>query len=863
MHSVLPKDAEVLLIGEAPGEQEDKQGRPFVGPAGDELTSALLSAGFTRDAVAVVNVCSCRPPANRAPTREEAKACFEFLDKEIQELKPKVIVTLGTTALASLIPGARGITQMRGRWFESERYNCLILPTYHPAYVLPMRHPEAKSLLIGDLKKVKDYLDGKITVNARPEFTQYQIKTERQLDWLVDVLNNVDVFSCDTETTSLNHLLAKIFIISFSWADAVGAFIDTRYINFPESVLWEKLKLILGNPAKKIFQNGSFDIKVFMRYGIKVRNYYCDTLLMHHLLQENSNHGLDILAMEYTNYAGYSIPLDQYVTQHKHDDDFDYSQIPIELLHPYAVLDAIVTLASYNAMLPLIYEEHLDELLFTRVMPAQKLLMQVEYYGVTIDREYLTQLQQRYEKDLKHKMDLIMRVPEVMNYKNSKEIAIRRELERTYAQRFVKSAKFQRDFPTFQSYFDSLPEHKKTFVFNPQSPTQLRELLIDRMHLPVLKSKTSSKGENPSLDKSVLEEYAKTNKFCSLLAEHRSLAGLKAKFVDGMLEASAIDGKAHTEYLLFGTVTGRPSSRNPNLNNIPTTSTSAEIKNQFIPDSPDDWIVEVDGSQMEFRTWCNYSQDPQMLHDLEQGVDIHKLMAAAGKGVNIPKGDLSDQVYKEIVKDVTKAQRQEAKAIVFGVMYGRSSRSVAAQLGISEAAAQKVVDKFFGRYPVARTWILKTQGFARVNGYVVNLFGRRRRLLKINSKIPAEREEALRQAVNSPIQGGASDIVLGAGIRIYRRFAEVARTEGLLTFPENRLILTVYDSLCYTLQDKSADRGIEIIYEEMTRQTEKITVKLDASIKIGKRWGETLEFPKPTPNWRELYYEFIQKGRSV
>ncbi|MFA5395447.1 MAG: DNA polymerase [Methanogenium sp.] len=846
VQSVLPDGLELVLIGEGPGEEEDRLGIPFVGRAGRLLNTVLEEVGIDREAIGIVNVVGCRPPDNRKPTPKEVKACWSFVEKELKQLKPKLLVPMGDTAMKKILPGIGTITKIRGQMFRSEEYNCTVIPTLHPAYVL-RNEIELRPKFREDLRKASAFLRGALDQKRAP-VDYCLVETQEQFDWLIQQLNEQSEWACDAETTGYDWQKDEVFMVSFSWQEQTAVFIDFRNEFFTKNhdYVWKKLGEVFANDSKKIFHNGSFDIEFFMMKGCYINNYYFDTLLAHHLVDENAFHGLEVLAAEYTDMGGYEIPLLQYVKQNK---IANYADIPTDILYTYSPADADVTFRSYKKLLPLIYEQNLDKVMFTITMPAQVLLIMTEFWGVSVDVPYLKRTLVKYTKLIQEQEDIIKTTPQVIEYEQERKDRIWKEFKLKYNS---GAAITKKKFPTFNSYMQSRKEKDLKYSFNSNSHLQLKELLIDKMKLPIIKYTKRGKKvtTNPSLDAEVLEIYATKHKhaFCAALSRVSTLNHLKSTFLDGIKERLDEYNKVHTDYRVWGTKTGRISSKDPNLNNIPRTGTADDIKDIFCAD-PGEWMMEIDGSQMEFRTWINYSEDLQAIHDLEVGIDIHKLMAAAGKGVAIPRGDITYDMFKELVKDVTKEERQNAKLVVFGIMYGRGAESVAEQLGISKKDAQYIIDQFFERYPKARMWLLRQHTRARKEGYVANLFGRRRRLPNINSRDQGLKADAERQAQNSPIQGGASDIVMRAGIRINQWIWE--------NNIKARMVLTVYDSLIFTIADEHLEQVAKKVFKEMHTPPEdvKIVVPLDAEMKIGKNWGSLLEVNPEKEEWESVYFK--------
>ncbi len=1053
VQSVIPTDATIVFIGEAPGREEDQQGKPFLGPAGKLLEGVFKSIGIDRRKVGICNVVGCRPPENRKPTTKEANTCWKYLDAELKQLQNvRVIVPLGDTALKKILPGMGTITKVHGQLYTNTDYSCKVIPAFHPAYVL-RNEVELRQKFITDIRKAYDLSQGAEVQQAAP--TDYHvIETKEQFDWLIDELNNNEEWACDLETTGYDFAKDRAFIVGFCWQEYTGVICDLRKPFFVDSreYVFEKFKEVFANNSRKIFHNGSFDIEFLMFDGIYVNNYYVDTIHCHHLLNENNHHGLEILAQEYTDKAGYELPLLQYVKQHNIDS---YSDIPEEIIYPYACGDVDTTLRSWHKMWPMIQEQELEFVLFGIVMPAQIMLIMTEFEGVQVDVEYLDQTIVKYTQAIKEQKKIIQESEEVKKYEDRKRAKIREEL----LQKYKASSVAKKRFRSFQDYYASRKEKEGEFVFNPNSHLQLKELLIDQMGLPVIKYTRKGRVEttNPSLDAEVLAIYATKYKqeFCAALSKASSLAHLKGTFLDGIKERLDKEGRAHTDYLLFGTKTGRPSSRNPNLNNIPSNMTAKDIKDIFCADK-DQWLLEVDGKQMEFRTWINYSADPQALYDLKMGIDIHKLGAAACKGIAIPKGNLTKKQYAEIVKTVTKEERRDAKFTIFGCipdsqyiltqrgvktvkevigksfkifngqkftsarcfatkkastlvindslevskehilialtkdgivekeakelkigdylfmptppysclkrpglqtrlnqrkqqkyvkhfyrdgskylysflskkynvplykfadpklrfkelpltplekillmntcptipvksirknptvqqlydiattidphtfvcngylihnsMYGRGAKSVAEQYGITVQQAQAVQDWFFGRYPKAKIWLQRQVTHARMHGYVVNMFGRRRRLPDITSKDIVKKGEAERQSQNSPIQGAASDLTLLAGIRIMNWIWATGR--------KTKLVLTVYDSLVFTVPDEELEDVAKFIYHELQQPPEgfNVVVNLEAEMKIGTHWGSLVEVDPEKEDWKDVYNNLVRHQKEL
>jgi len=851
VHSILPSEARVLFIGESPGDDENEQGVPFVGRTGELLDEIFKEVGIPRNSIAVTNTVACRPPEKRPPVPKEVKACSEFLLKEIEMLKPSLIVTLGATASKTIFPNLGNITKVRGVFYDHPELLCKLLPTFHPAYVL--KNPTERHLLVEDLSKAAAYMNGSFII-PEPLLTHYHVIQRRdQLDWIVNQLHENKLWACDTETTSINTLEAEIFIITVSWKPQTAVLLDCRYFrDTPEnlSYFWSKVKEVMENDSKKVFHNGGYDLQCFMNHGISVQNYYADTLLMHYLLNEETHHGLEVLAWEYTDFGGYELTLSRYIEEHPIET---YRDIPMEIIHPYALKDADATFRSYLAMYPKIQQQQLSYVLHDIMMPTQKILLRTEHDGVSVDKPYLDKTIAKYTLKMEEQLVTVRSVPQVRQFVEEKRAAETAALK----QKWEKSKTLTKRHSQFEDYLQTRllkSPDLLTTEFNVNSPKQLKELLIDKMRLKVIKVTDSGQ---PSTDAEVLAEYAKANSFCNALLEYRTLSHLKSTFLEGIANRLTPQNRVHTDYFLWSTNTGRISSRDPNLGNIPTSKTAGDIKDIFCADlGTGDWLVEADMAQAEFRIWMQYSQDPQALEDLNNGLDIHKLIAAvAYHNVKLPRGTITYEQFLELTKDVTKDERTPTKTIVFGCMYGRGAPSIAKQLDISTVEAQKIIDIFFARYPQASFWLKTTISKTRRDGYVVNLFGRRRRLSNINVSDGKLRGEAERQAVNSPIQSAASDLTFLAAIRIFRYIWENRM--------KTRLVLTVYDSIVLNVPDEELKTVIELVSTEMIKKPlPSITVPLGAELKVGSHWGSTIEI-NPKEDWNILYNKLLTHRKQT
>jgi DNA polymerase-1 len=572
--------AKVMFCGEAPGLEEDRAAMPFIGPAGKLLDTILKEVNLNRNDLYITNVVKCRPVSlvvgkeNRAPSAEEIELCSPYLEEEIKQIQPKIIVLLGNIALKYFLKD-RGVNIMsqRGNLVFDKEHNCHLLPVLHPAALL--RRPEYVGVTVTDLLKVNDILSDTLKEKHPVEYTF--IDTFEKCEQILSELIKVPLFSADIETTDLDFLRERIICISFAWQAYTGYCLP--FLKEDGSQFWtdqqyefilNKLKEAFANDNKKVGQNFKFDMKFLRRYGIEVNNLVCDTLLAHHLIDENMQgmHGLKDLARIYTDMGGYENELMQYQKEHRLKHSF--LGTPYSILYKYSAADADCTFRLYHIFMKKLEEENLLKLFNMIVMPMQKVLFETEWRGVSIDREYLEKVGNEYTNQLKELET------EIMN--------------------------------------------KVGEVFNLRSTKQLRTILFEKLKLKATKkTKTGF-----STDEEVLAELAKTHEVPKLILKHREIQKLNSTYVKGIKELLDDTNRVHTTYSQSGTATGRLSSSSPNLQNIPRES---DIRKFFVA-APGYLLLEGDMAQIEYRIWAHYANDPKMIADIASGVDIHRIIAS-------------------------------------------------------------------------------------------------------------------------------------------------------------------------------------------------------------------------------------------
>ena len=597
----------------------------------------------------------------------------------------------------------------------------------------------------------------------------YQIiLTEEDLGRWVKKLEQAEFFAFDTETTSLDYMQAKIVGVSFAVLPHEAAYVPLAhdYLGAPEQLdrdsVLEKLKPLLENPAvSKLGQNLKYDMSVLANHGIELKGIRFDTMLESYVVNSTgSRHDMDTLALKYLGEK--TIHFEDIAG--KGAGQLTFNQIAIEDAGPYAAEDADITLRLHGALWPKL-EEHqgLQQVFETIEVPLIPVLSRIERHGAIVSTELLHQ--------------------------QSLELGARLgELER-------------------EAYTLAGEE------FNLASPKQLGQILFEKLNIPVLKK--TAKGA-PSTKEEVLQELALDYPLPKILLEHRSLSKLKSTYTDKLpTMVNSITGRIHTSYHQAVTATGRLSSSDPNLQNIPVrTAEGRRIRQAFL--APKGWkIVAADYSQIELRIMAHLSQDTGLKEAFSHGLDVHKATAAEVFGIPL------DEVSTE--------QRRSAKAINFGLIYGMSAFGLGRQLHIGRNQAQEYIDLYFARYPGVKTYMDNTRSLAAESGYVETLYGRRLYLPEIKSSNGMRRQAAERTAINAPMQGTAADIIKRAMIDVDRWLTD--------TGFQARVMMQVHDELVLDVPETELDSVVEGLKKRMEGAAD-LDVPLVVDVGIGNNWDE-------------------------
>ncbi|MEH8047482.1 DNA polymerase I [Gallibacterium anatis] len=597
--------------------------------------------------------------------------------------------------------------------------------------------------------------------------SRYQtILTEEQLQQWREKLSNASLFAIDTETNSLNYMQAKLVGLSFALENGEAAYLPLQhhYLDCPQQLSWKtvlaELKTVLEDPnIKKVGQNLKYDLTILARHGVELQGVVYDTMLESYTLDSTGRHNMDDLAKRFLHHD--TIHFEDLAGKGKGQLTFD--QIEIDKAAEYAAEDADVTFKLHQVLWPQLNQTPSLVKLFTEVeLPLSQVLARMERNGVLIDSDLLYQQSQEI---------------------NARLIQLEQQAHQLAGQ-----------------------------AFNLASTKQLQEILFGKLGLPVLKK--TPKGA-PSTNEEVLEELAYEHELPKLLVEHRGFSKLKSTYTDKLPQM--IDpntGRVHTSYHQAVTITGRLSSSDPNLQNIPTRSEEGrKIRQAFI--APQGFkVVAADYSQIELRIMAHLSADAGLAYAFSHGLDVHRSTAA--------------EVFDVPLEQVTSQQRYRAKAINFGLIYGMSAFGLARQLQIPRSEAQTYIDRYFHRYPGVKQFMNDIQEKAKQQGYVETLLGRRLYLPELKSSNGMRRKAAERVAINAPMQGTAADIIKKAMIDIDRFIADKE---------DIRMIMQVHDELVFEVKEDKVEYYEKII-KDMMENAVKLSVPLIVEVNFGDNWDQ-------------------------
>ncbi len=567
----------------------------------------------------------------------------------------------------------------------------------------------------------------------------------------------------DTETTGLNPITAELVGIAFSWEVGKGF-----YLSFPENQgeaqeLIEILRPFFEDESiQKIGQNLKYDIKVLSKYNISVQGKLFDTMLAHYLINPDMRHNMEVLAETYLNYSPISIVE---LIGKKGKNQLSMRDISLEKITEYAVEDADITLQLKKHFEKELKEANTQKLFDEIEIPLLRVLAEMELEGINLDVPFLNELAKDLDKDI---AQLVSKIYELAGEE-----------------------------------------------FNIASPKQLGIVLFEKMKL-VDKPKKTKTGQYSTAE-DVLSYLAKEHEIVNYILKYRGLAKLKSTYIDTLpIQVEPTTGRVHTDYMQTVAATGRLSSNNPNLQNIPIrTERGRQVRKAFIPKNKDYVLLAADYSQIELRIIAALSEENNMIEAFAKGEDIHASTAAS--------------VFNVDLNEVSKEQRSNAKTVNFGIIYGVSAFGLSNQTDLSRSEAKELIETYYAAYPKLKSFMSKQVDFARENGYVQTVLNRRRYLNAINASNAIVRGAAERNAINAPIQGSAADIIKIAMIHIQQKL----NTGNY----KSKMLLQVHDELVFDVFKPELEKLKLLIKFEMENAF-KLSVNLDVDIGIGDNWLE-------------------------
>lgn len=593
--------------------------------------------------------------------------------------------------------------------------------------------------------------------------TYYLVDTAEKRAQLITTLKSAGSFCFDTETTGLDVNNVELVGMSF----AIKPF-EAWYVPIPENyaqaleIVKEFSPLLADGTLEKTGQNMKFDIAVLSWYETRVNGPMFDTMLAHYLIEPDHRHNMDYLSLTYLNYQPVSI---ENLIGKKGKNQSTMRNVDLETIKEYASEDADITLQLRQKLEPLL-EQTATRGLFDEIeMPLVKVLAAMEAEGIKIDSQNLNDY----------------------------------------------SAELQTEIRQVENEIYTLAGSH----FNIASPRQLGEILFDRMHLSENPKQTKTKQH--STGEEILQKLVNKHPIVQLILDYRSLTKLKSTYVDSLpLLVNPRTGRVHSSFNQAVASTGRLSSNNPNLQNIPIrTERGREIRKAFIPRSEEFTLLSADYSQIELRIIAHISGDPAMQEAFRQGLDIHTATAA--------------RIYNIEVGEVTKEMRRNAKTVNFGIIYGISAFGLSERLGIPRREAADIINQYFERFPGVREYMDKTIVFAKEHGYVETLRNRRRYLRDINSNNAIVRGFAERNAINAPIQGSSADMIKIAMINIHNEFNKLNL--------RSRMILQVHDELVFDVYKPELET-VKPIVERLMKSAMVLDVPVEVEMSTGNNWLE-------------------------
>lgn len=694
------------------------------------------------------------------------------LKKKVEENREQILFSKFLATIKTDVPVSLDMDALRTedanreelqRLFEELEFRSLLDRKYKKEKTTPSQ-PDLQGSLFAEFTPdgQDDAEYSNLTSYDRAVSSYKLIDTEEKRKEIIDLFLTSKFLSLDTETTGTDPISAELVGLSFSIRENEAFYVPIPANRDEAQKIVNEFKIVYESPdLLKIGQNLKYDLLVLENYGIQLQGELFDTMIAHYVLQPELRHGMDYMAEAYLHYK--TIHIDELIGT-KGKGQKNMRDLPPEAVYEYACEDADVTLKLRNILEPKLREEGVYDLFHDIEMPLMPVLAYMERNGVRIDAEALAEASRLYTAQMQQ---------------------LEEDIHRLAGE-----------------------------PFNISSPRQVGEVLFDKLKI-VGKPKKTKTGQYVTSE-DVLESLRSKHEIVEKILEYRGLKKLLSTYIDALPKlVNPRTGHIHTSFNQTITSTGRLSSSNPNLQNIPVRNAEGkEMRKAFIPD-PGCEFFSADYSQIELRIMAHLSQDPHMTEAFAEGDDIHAATAA--------------KIYKKDIREVTREERSKAKTANFGIIYGISVFGLAERMNVSRMEAKELIDGYFATYPRVHEYMSQSIETARQKGYTETLFHRKCYLRDINSHNAVVRGYAERNAINAPIQGTAADIIKIAMVRIYRRFRE----EGL----RSQMIIQVHDELNFNVYPEEKELVQRIVIEEMEHACS-MRVPLKADCGWGANWLE-------------------------
>lgn len=801
----VPENPRFIVLGEGPGRDEVKTGRPFTGASGQLLWNSIEQVGITRDDAIVMNTVACNPrnpegTGNRAPTKTELKACSGRVKRELAEHPDLPILAMGNSALYTFTGKATGITRSRGTPVEWEGHT--VLPTFHPAFILRKNGHAWVPEWTKDLERINDLIGGQVEatdwVPAKVRVANTK-KKARQLIEMLQALPSGTIVSTDFETKGFDPRDPTRYplCLGFAWRTDRAYVLPHTHRSTKrhkheveyDGSLWEEvvedLNEVLGRKDLLfLYQNGKYDVKWFWHNNCPNGRVDLDTMLLHYAMDERKEpgHNLEYLGQAFLGAPDYKTQVKDGYVRPNTDDTFE--EIPPDILHQYCGEDVAVTLELWNTLEPLAREQSdriVDEVHSKHLIHASETYARIEDRGLGCDPDKLAATGEEMDREIEALAEEL-------------RVEVEDHLEEVLPEAQVKQLR-----------------RGKPVEFNPGSPHQVAKFLFDVLELPEVKKRSTDDEVLERFDEQLGLQFAKT------LRKHRHYSKFKNTYVNQFLEYLDPDGRLRTTFFLFGTGTGRLATAKPNLLNIP--ADDVIIKKCIVP-APGYVFIELDFKTADLRFLAIQSRDEELCQIFRDGDrDLHTEVSVDIAAVH---GRGPDELIRK--------DRMDAKTLNFGIPYGRGAMSVAHELeldGYDEG--QAYIDAWFERFPTVLDWREEQHEFLYRNRYVETLSGRRRRWAVLSEENIAD---AQREAIATLCQSPTNDLTM-------------ASAYFLRDLP---IVLTVHDSIILEAPKLDAEALAHHSKSVMERAPRKIWSKdilngvpLPVEVKIGPNLGEMVE----------------------